>query len=217
MLDNPEARVGPAGETASWERTVLRRQFLDLLERRRSVTPLRLCEPGPNSEELRRMLTIATRVPDHGALEPWRIIVVRGRARQELGDRLAAAFLESNADEVTATEDLAVRKIKAVFTAAPLILIVVSCADSSARVPEWEQVLSSGAVCMNLMTAASVLGYGSTWLSGWAAYHPAALRLLGLQSHEKVAGVIPIGTIVELPEDRVRPSVEKIVTLWGTK
>jgi hypothetical protein len=133
MLDNLEAKVGPAGETASWEKTALRRQFLDLLERRRSVTPLRLSEPGPNSEELPRMLTIATRVPDHGALEPWRIIVVEGRAREELGERLAAAFLKSNPEEVTATVDLAVRKIKAVFTAAPLILIVVSCADSSAR------------------------------------------------------------------------------------
>src|SRR5271170_3703831 len=217
MFDNPEAGVRSVGEAAPGGNALLRPQLLDLLERRRSVAPLRLSEPGPTSEELRRMLTIATRVPDHGALEPWRIVLVQGRAREELGNRLAAAFLESNADEVTATEDLAVRKIKAVFTAAPLILIVVSCADSSARVPEWEQVLYSGAVCMNLMTAASALGYGSTWLSGWAAYHPAASRLLGLQSHEKVAGVIPIGTIVELPEDRVRPSVEKIVTLWGAK
>jgi nitroreductase len=164
---------------------------------------------------LRRLLAVAMRVPDHGALKPWRIIVVQGPAREELAGKLAAAFLQSDAQRQSAGADLAVRKIKATLTAAPLVAIVVSCADSATPVPEWEQVLSAGAVCMNLMHAVSALGYGAIWLSGWAAYDPAALRILGVRSEEKVAGIIPIGTPIERPQDRPRPALEEFVTVWG--
>ncbi len=215
MLDSPDAKAGPGAERAPRDAELLNAQLLGLLERRRSVTPLRLAEPGPSADEIARLLTIAMRVPDHGALEPWRIILVQGSTREELGGRLANAFLEANAPREPAAADLAVRKIKAVFAAAPLVVIVVSCADAAARIPEWEQVLSAGAVCMNLMTAASALGYGATWLSGWASYDPAALRLLSVRPGEKVAGIIPIGTIVERPQERARPSLEKRVTTWG--
>jgi nitroreductase len=217
MLDSPDMRVSPEAEPAPREDAAPHSQFLDLLERRRSVSPLRLCEPAPNSDELRRVLTVALRVPEHGALEPWRIILVQGRARQELGDGLAAAYLEANAHQEAAAAELGVRKINAVFAAAPLVVVVVSCTDASARIPEWEQILSAGAVCMNLMTAASALGYGSTWLSGWAAYDPAALKVIRLGPNEKVAGVIPIGAIAETPNERGRPSLERVVTLWETK
>ncbi len=97
----------------------------------------------------------------------------------------------------------------------PLVAIVVSQVDASARIPEWEQVLSCGAVCMNLITAASALGYGSTWLTGWAAYDPAALRILGVQAGEKVAGIIPIGTASERQQERARPLLQKLVTVWA--
>ena len=188
---------------------------LDLLENRRSVSPLRLTEPGPDSGEIRRMLSIAMRVPDHGALEPWRLIVVEGQQREELGRKLTAVFLETAPEQMLTTADLAGRKIRAMFTAAPVIIIVVSCTDSAARIPEWEQILSAGAVCMNLITAASALGYGATWLTGWAAYDPGALKLLGITSREKVAGIVPIGKIAEHPRDRARPSLATRVTTWA--
>ena len=190
-------------------------QLLDMLERRRSVTPLRLAEPGPNAQELRRLLAIALRVPDHGALKPWRIIVVQGPAREELAGKLAGAFLASGAHRQSAGADLAVRKIRTMLTSAPLVVIVVSRADAATHIPDWEQVLSAGAVCMNLMNGAFALGYGAIWLSGWAAYDPAALRILGLGPEEKVAGVFPIGTPIERSQDRARPALEDFVTVWG--
>jgi nitroreductase len=188
-------------------------ELLGILERRRSVAPLRLVAPGPSPDEIRRLLTAATRVPDHGALAPWRLIVVQDAARQELSDRLAAAFLTTNPAQEPATADVAIRKIKAVF-AAPLVVIVVSCADPAARIPEWEQILSAGAVCMNVIVAASALGYGSNWLTGWTAYDAAASRLLGIRPGEKVAGIIPIGTVSEPPHERPRPALEALVTVW---
>jgi nitroreductase len=213
MLDNPDVDAGQTTDTASHESDFLGLQLIDLLARRRSVAPLRLSEPGPSPDEVRKLLTVATRVPDHGMLQPWRIILVHGTAREKLGAELEAAFLKANPDQEPANSDLAIRKIKAVL-AAPLVVIVVSRADPSARIPEWEQILSAGAVCMNLIAAASALGYGSTWLTGWTAYDPAALRILGVQLNERVAGIIPIGTVSEPQQDRVRPSLQKLTTMW---
>ena len=125
--------------------------LLGVLKQRRSVPALRLTDPGPNADDLEQLLTVATRVPDHGALEPWRIVVAQGSARQELADKLTAAFLRgATAQQDLAAADVTARKIRAVFTVAPLIVIVVSRADPSARIPEWEQIFSAGAVCMNL-------------------------------------------------------------------
>jgi nitroreductase len=215
MRDGSDMKVSAGTPAAPGETPAASEQCLDMLERRRSVTPLRLAEPGPNAQELRRLLAIALRVPDHGALKPWRLILVQGPAREELAGKLAAAFLESDAQRQSAGADLATRKIRTMLTAAPLVVIVVSRADAATHIPEWEQVLSAGAVCMNLMNAVSGLGYGAIWLSGWAAYDPAALEILGLASDEKVAGIIPIGTPIEGPQDRPRPALDEFVTVWG--
>lgn len=176
---------------------------IDLLARRCLVPALRLGEPGPEPDEIRKLLTVAIRVPDHGMLEPWRIILIQGSSRETLVARLAAVLLKANPQQDPTRSDLAVRKVK-VLLAAPPIVIVVSRADASARIPEWEQILSAGAVCMNLITASSALGYGTTWLTGWPAYDPADLRILDVQPHEKVAGIIPIGTASEPQQDRPR-------------
>jgi nitroreductase len=107
------------------------------------------------------LLTVATCVPDHGALEPWRIVVVQGAARQVLIKRLAAAFVGAEVQPNPEAAELGLRKMKAMFSA-PLVVVVLSCVDESARIPEWEQLLSAGAVCMNLIAAAAALGYAST-------------------------------------------------------
>jgi nitroreductase len=213
MLDNRDVDAGEPSPIAPQGSTPPGLELIELLISRRSVSPVRLGEPGPSPDEVRKLLTVATRVPDHGILQPWRIILVQGTAREKLGARLAAVYLKTNAQQEPASSDLAIRKLNAVLSA-PLVGIVVSKADPSARIPEWEQVLSAGAVCMNLIVAASALGYGSTWLTGWAAYNPAALRVLGVEEGEKVAGIIPIGTAGERQQERVRPSLQKLLTMW---
>jgi nitroreductase len=213
MLNDPDGNVDRTTDMHSGELNALGTQLIDVLACRRSIPPLRLTEPGPSLHQIERLLTVGVRVPDHGVLEPWRLILVQGASREELGARLAAAFLETNVGQEALASDLAIRKIKAAF-AAPVVVIVVSRINPSARIPQWEQILSAGAVCMNLVMAASALGYGSTWLTGWAAYDPAGLRILGVRPNEKIAGIIPIGTASEGQQDRARPALHKLVTAW---
>lgn len=190
MLDSPQIESAEASQSASCESNRPGLQLVDLLARRCSLPALRLGEPGLEPDEIRRLLTVATRVPDHGMLEPWRVVLIQGSSRETLGARLTAALLKGNLQQDPAGSDLAVRKIK-VLLAAPLIVIVVSRADASARIPEWEQIPLAGAVCMNLITASFALAYGSIWLTGWPAYDPAALRILGVQLNEKVELPVP--------------------------
>jgi nitroreductase len=190
--------------------------LLSLLETRRSVKPVALGEPGPNPVELRRILTVASRVPDHGALVPWRFILFQGEARQAASAQLAAVYLAQH-PELSAQTVSTLAKLSRVFTQAPLVVAVVSRADPSARKPEWEQVLTAGAVCMNLITAATAIGYASVWLTGWAAYDADALAALGVRAEEKVAGFIHIGTAQERPPDRTRPVLDELITDWSAR
>lgn len=189
-----------------------------LLEGRRSVGALRLTQPGPSPDELRRMLAIAARVPDHGALVPWRFMPVEGKAREALAERLAGACLnaaeEGGDAEAREQAPRTVGKLKVLFGRPPLVVVVVMRPDPASRIPVWEQTLSAGAACMNLLTAATALGYGANWLSGWAATHPAARPVLGLAASESVAGIIPIGTTAERSPERPRPDIEAIVSAW---
>ncbi|MGL4284846.1 MAG: nitroreductase family protein [Phreatobacter sp.] len=188
--------------------------LLTLLETRRSVGMTTLTEPGPNAAELRRLLTIAARVPDHGVLEPWRFIVVEGQARFDAGARFAELYAAENEAMDAEKRAKFAGIMSRVFTYAPVIVIVVSRSDPAARIPSWEQDLSAGAVCMNLLTSAHALGFGATWLTGWAAYSPGAHALLGLVAGERVAGVVHIGTAKEAPAERKRPDIAAITTWW---
>jgi nitroreductase len=188
--------------------------LLHCLETRRSVKAAALGEPGPSPDELRRLLTIASRVPDHGALVPWRFILLQGEARQAASAQLAALYMAQH-PELSEQTVGTLTKLSRLFTQAPLVVAVVSRADPKARKPEWEQVLTAGAVCMNLTTAAAALGYASVWLTGWAAYNPDALATLGLRAEEKLAGFIHIGTASERPPDRARPVIDDLITYWS--
>jgi nitroreductase len=174
-----------------------------------------LTDPGPTEDQLRRMLTIAARVPDHGGLEPWRFIVIDGEARRQASAQLARIFAAENATMETEKREKFTGIIARVLTHAPLIVIVVSRTDPAARIPAWEQDLSAGAVCMNLLNAAHALGFAGTWLTGWAAYSPGAYRLLAIASGEKVAGIVHVGTAKEIPADRKRPDLDTIMTRWS--
>lgn len=187
--------------------------FADLLLHRRSVPAMRLAAPGPSAAQQDVLLTIAARVPDHGALTPWRFIVAEGAARTRLAEQLAAACTASAADAAAKEQaEKTAQKLRVLFGHPPLVVIVVARAEANAKIPVLEQTLSAGAACMNLINAATALGFGANWLTGWAAAHPAARPLLGLQDGESIAGIIPVGTAMETPADRPRPAPASIVT-----
>jgi nitroreductase len=181
---------------------------LSRLLQRRSVPPRWLGGPGPSEPEIETLLKVASRVPDHGKLVPWRFILIQGEARGRLGEVLATAFQTDN-PEATA-EQLAAERQR--FAHAPLVVAVVSRVVPHVKIPDWEQVLSAGAVCMNLLNGATALGYGASWLSGWASFDRRVLDTLGLKADERIAGFVHIGTAQETPSDRDRPSLGDIVT-----
>jgi nitroreductase len=184
---------------------------LDLLKTRRSVKPIEMAGPGPSPAELQTLLTIATRVPDHGKLAPWRFIVFEGDARLAAGEALAAIF---RTDRPDATPDQ-VEFERLRLARAPLVIAVISRAGPHTKIPEWEQVLSAGAVAMNLLTAAHALGFVAAWLTEWYAYDRRALDALGLGASEKIAGFVHIGRPTKPAEDRPRPVLAEVVTRYS--
>ena len=187
--------------------------LLGQLETRRSVATIALRSPGPDGDQLRRMLAIASRVPDHGALQPWRFIVIDRASREVLSQQMTAK-LETMENQAQAEIVIGKEKIRKVFTIAPLIVAVVSAPVSTSSIPAFEQVLSAGAVCMNLILAANAMGFGCNWITGWAAANRAALDTLGILRHEAIAGFILIGSHAGEQPDRPRPALDTIVTYW---
>jgi nitroreductase len=181
---------------------------IELLRTRRSLKPIELTDPGPSPADLETLLTIASRVPDHGKLVPWRFIVFEGESRLKAGDAIAAAFGAKYADATPDQIEFERRRL----ARAPLVIAVVSRAAPHAKIPEWEQVLSAGAAAMNLVIAAHALGFGATWITEWYAYDRSVLDALGLAPHEKITGFVHVGRPTHAPEDRPRPSLADIVT-----
>ena len=181
---------------------------LELLKSRRSVKPREMSDPGPSPAELETILTIGARVPDHGKLTPWRFIIFEGDARVRAGEAIAKVFAHKNPNAAPAEIDVEKRRL----TDAPLVIGVVSFTRPHPKVPPWEQELSAGASAMNIVTAATALGYGAAWLTGWFAFDRDVLDGLGLKPDEKLAGFVHIGTPTKPSEDRPRPSLADIVT-----
>ncbi len=184
---------------------------IELLLRRRSIPAQQLFAPGPDADQLRTILTIAARVPDHGKLAPWRFIVIEGESRVRLGAEIARLFALDNPG--AGPDDARHAAERSRLTRAPLVVAVVSRARPHAKIPEWEQQLSAGAACMNLIVAANALGFGTVWLTEWYGYDRRFLEVLGLAADERLAGFIHIGTPPrERPEDRTRPVLDEIIT-----
>ena len=181
---------------------------LELLKSRRSMKPREMTGPGPSPAELETILTIGARVPDNGKLAPWRLIVFEGDARVRAGEVIAKVFARKNPQAAPA--DIEVEKHR--LTDAPLVIGVVSFTKPHPKVPPWEQQLSAGASAMNIVTAATALGYGACWLTGWFAFDRDVLDGLGLKADERFAGFIHIGTDSKPSEDRPRPALSDIVT-----
>jgi nitroreductase len=187
------------------------RDALELLKTRRSVKPIELSGPGPTAGELEALLTVASRVPDHGKLVPWRFIVFDGDARLRAGDAIATAYREDHPD--AAPDQVAFERQR--LARAPLVIAVVSRAAPHVKIPEWEQVLSAGAAAMNLVLAAHAMGFAATWITEWYAYDQRVRAALGLKPHEKVAGFVHIGRSARPAEDRPRPALADIVTRFA--
>ncbi|MFO1140462.1 MAG: nitroreductase family protein [Paracoccus sp. (in: a-proteobacteria)] len=173
---------------------------LSFLRNRRSHPPKLLSGPPPSHEELLNLLELAARVPDHGKLEPWRFIVLERATLDRLAPALAAFAAAQGADEA------AVEKARSAFDS-PVIVAVVSAPVDSPKIPQWEQFLSSGAVCLELVNAALAAGYGAAWLTGPATQPEFARAHLGVKDGEKVVGLIHIGRRGPTPPDRPRPDI----------
>jgi nitroreductase len=178
---------------------------LDLLLQRRSVK--QLMEPGPSPEQLDTILTAAIRVPDHKGLAPWRFVVFEGEGRERFGAVLAEVL--SNEDKEASPVRLDTERQR--LMGAPVTVAVISRAKDVPGAPEWEQVLSAGAACQNLVIAASALGFGCNWVTRWFAYSPGVCAHLGLAPEERIAGFIHIGTAKERQADRKRPGLGEVV------
>ena len=190
----------------------VKQETLELLLRRRSAKAAMLGEPGPTPQQLETILTVAARVPDHKKLEPWRFIVFEGDARALFGRVLLKACLAEDKDTPSAAR-LETERTR--FLRAPTVVAVISRVVPTAPAPEWEQVLSCGAACLNLCLAANAMGFGTCWITEWYAYSPGVRAALKLGADEKVAGFVYVGTAREQQADRERPSLAAITTRWA--
>ncbi len=185
-------------------------QMLDALRRRRSCPADFLTEPGPDAATLQDILTISARVPDHRRVVPFRFVVFQGEARARFGAALKKAFLKNEPEADPAKAAFEENR----FLRAPSVIAVISKTEPNHRTPEWEQVLSAGAVCQNMLLAASAHGFAAQWLTEWYAYDETALSALGLAIGEKVAGYVYIGTAKEDPKERGRPDMASIISYY---
>ena len=185
------------------------KEALNLLALRRSTPIKMMTAPGPDQDQLNAILKLSLRVPDHRRVEPWRLVVIQGEARQKLGEALSEIRKGRGEDSACIQED------KDRFLRAPICVMVVASPNTNHKTPVWEQLMSAGAVCMNMLLAANSMGWAACWLSEWCSEDDAAKPILGLSESESVAGFIYIGSARENPLERPRPSIEKKISFWS--
>ena len=182
----------------------------DYLKTRRSVGSGFLKDPGPTPDELDEILTIGTRVPDHGKFVPWRLIVIEGDARAKAGEKLASIQKSRN----PAIDEASLDNERRQFLPAPVTIGVLLSPRPNPKSPEIEQLLSAGNVCFNLSHAAFALGFAASWTYRWYGFDTEAQQMLGARGGERFVGFVHIGTPTTVIEDRDRPDLAKVVTRW---
>lgn len=185
-------------------------ETVDLMWRRRSTPADCMTGPGPGPDTLNAILTIAARAPDHRRVVPFRFIVFEGEARASFGDALADIFAQDNRD----AEKHRIEFERNRFMRAPVVVAVISSVKPAHKTPVWEQSLTAGAVCQNMLIAASAFGFAAQWITEWYAFHDQINDALALTEHEKIAGYIYIGAAKEAPKERARPALGDIVTRY---
>lgn len=182
----------------------------NLIALRRSASKRGLIAPGPTKDQLDDLLTVATRVPDHRRLAPWRFLVFSGDARAAFNQRAVEIQKQENPD---ATEAM-LADTAGYFTRAPVVIAVISSPDVAHKTPVWEQELSAGALCFNLLLTANASGWAGCWLTEWIAFSPGINALLELTEDERIAGYIYLGTAKEDPQERMRPDASSKIKHW---
>ncbi len=180
------------------------------LKTRRSSLSMTLDSPGPDRAQLREMLTIASRVPDHGKLAPWRFELWTRDARKMMHGKLAELLMSMELPAGAPTEKSKMQQGSDKILHAPCVVAVISRAADHPKIPKWEQVLSAGAVCQNLLMAANAHGFEAQWLTAWYIYEDRARPILGLSDGEQIAGIIHIGSCNTPKSERPRPDLDSI-------
>ena len=201
------------GPNTNLELSVAKRsqETLELLMLRRSLTVKDMVHPGPNEEQIKQILKIGSRVPDHKKQVPWRFLTFEKSTRGKFGKILRTIFAKNNPKTNEKILDFEENR----FLRAPLVIAVISTADKdNPKVPEWEQILTAGAVCQNILIASNAMGYASQWLTEWYAYDKVVLKKLNLNPNERIAGFIYIGTASKQPKERGRPDLANLVKKW---
>ena len=184
---------------------------IDFLTTRRSTVARMMDGPGPGDEDLRKIMEAGMRVPDHGRLTPWRFIVIRGEARDTIGNVIADAFRKNNPDAIEEQIEIEQERL----TRAPVVIAVVSKVHRGHKIPEWEQVLSSGAACQTMLIAAQSMGYAAQWLTEWYAYDADVKTAIGAEADDEIAGFLYLGNATGELSDRARPDYDDIVSEWS--
>lgn len=211
MTEKPASLFpAPPNATELLKATTPSAEVRNFLATRRSTSKQTLRAPGPNAHELDDILYVATRVPDHRKLGPWRFVVFEGDARASFGEKIAQIFKA----KTPGATDKQIEDERQRFLRAPLVVVVVSSPVEDGRTPIWEQELSCGAVCYNLLLAANASGWAGVWLTEWLAFDDDIAKALGLHEHERVAGMMYIGSTDIDPPERPRPDVTDRVLRW---
>jgi nitroreductase len=182
-----------------------------LLATRRSGRPREMIAPGPDADQLRRILAAAIRVPDHGKLAPWRFVVVGNDQRDALTDLLMRAI----APEKLAASGKPLSALKDFAHQAPCLVVALSTPVMASPIPLWEQHLSAGAACMNLLTAAHAEGFVASWLTGLPSYAPLVCQAFGGGPDDQIAGFFFIGSPGLPLSERPRPDYTAVVSQWA--
>ena len=186
-----------------------RSSILSLLETRRSGKPRELVGPGPTADELKRILTIAARIPDHGKLHPWRFVTVADDQR----DDLAILFRQALAEEDECAPPAKLQKADEFAHYPGQLIVLISSPVAEHKIPVWEQELSAGAAAMNMLLAGHAMGYVGGWVTGWYAYSE-HVRQAFCGAGERIAGFIFIGHPARELEERDRPELAEVWSAW---
>ena len=184
--------------------------FLDFLKTRRSVTAKKMARGNVTEDHLRQILEAGIRVPDHGALKPWKLRVIKGATQKQLDEEVIfAEFIKANPDASAETQSIEKNR----FQRADTVIAVISSPVEHISITEWEMHLSAGAVCTTLLYAAQSLDYAAQWLTEWYAYNNNVLRELGgVPGKDQIAGFIYIGEKTSTPIERTRPDFDSVVS-----
>ena len=190
-------------------------EIVNFLSKRRSVTAKMMSEGNLSQEHLDLILNAGLRVPDHGAVKPWKICVIRGKGRKKFDEKvILTEYMKNNSD--ASSEILKMESTR--FQRANTIIAVISSPIPNHKIPQWEQILSAGAVCTTILYSAQSLGYAAQWITEWYAYNANVIKKLGGNPiNDKIAGFVYIGEKYREPKERSRPNINEYVNYYEFK